>query len=199
MERSFAPAVFEAVKKGDKITEEILRSNMCQAAYIIETAAKKFNDNKKIPLILDRGLSNHNEKLIKLDTVFDISAAGNAASVAEALKYASGKGALPVGFSCNKGRRFELESDISIVTDTGAEPITGSTRMKAGSVRKMVFNMILACVMVKLGHIYENLMINLKPTNINLKVRAISIMCDILKCEEQKTQLVILTVVDNKI
>lgn len=55
---SFAPAVFEAVKKGDKTAEEILKSNMRQAAHIVETAAKKFNDDKKIPLILAGGLTN---------------------------------------------------------------------------------------------------------------------------------------------
>jgi len=121
-----------------------------------------------------------------LDTVFGISAAGNAAYVAEALKYAREKGALTVGLSCNKGSRLDLESDISIITDTGAEPITGSTRMKAGSAHKMVLNMISTCVMIKLGHVYENLMINLKPTNIKLRARVISIVCDILGCNEEK-------------
>ena len=79
-----------------------------------------------------------------------------------------------------------MESDISIVTDTGPEPITGSTRMKAGSAHKMVLNMISTCVMVKLGHVYENLMINLKPTNIKLRARVISIVQEILGCQEEK-------------
>lgn len=55
---SFAPAVFEAIKKGDKIAEEILKSNMHQAAHIVETAAKKFDTDKKIPVILAGGLTN---------------------------------------------------------------------------------------------------------------------------------------------
>lgn len=54
---SFAPAVFEAIKKGDKIAKEILKSNMRQAAHIVETAAKKFDNNKKIPVILAGGLT----------------------------------------------------------------------------------------------------------------------------------------------
>ena len=125
------------------------------------------------------------KNITALDTVFGISAAGNAAYVAEALQYARELGALTIGLSCNKGCRLDLESDISIVTDTGAEPITGSTRMKAGSAHKMVLNMISTCVMVKLGHVYENLMINLKPSNIKLKARVISIVREILGCEEE--------------
>ena len=134
----------------------------------------------------ENGIKDLSTKNIgELDIVFGISAAGNAAYVAEALKYARERGALTIGLSCNKGSRLDVESDISIVTDTGAEPITGSTRMKAGSAHKMVLNMISTCVMVKLGHVYENLIINLKPTNIKLKARVISIVCDILGCREE--------------
>ena len=69
--------------------------------------------------------------------------------------------------------------DIGIHPDTGAEPITGSTRMKAGSAQKMILNMISTSVMVKLGHVYQNLMINLKPMNIKLRHRMITIVSDI--------------------
>lgn len=76
-------------------------------------------------------------------------------------------------------------SDISIVTDTGAEPITGSTRIKAGSAHKMGLNMISTSVMIKMGPVYQNLMINVRATNIKLKKRVISIVCDILECDEE--------------
>lgn len=79
-----------------------------------------------------------------------------------------------------------MELDISIVTETGAEAITGSTRMKAGSAHKMVLNMISTCVMIKMGNVYQNLMINVKPTNIKLKRRVISIVCEILECNEDE-------------
>ena len=124
------------------------------------------------------------KKLRPQDTVFGISAAGNAAYVADALEYARQQGCLTVGLTCNQGSRLERESDISIVTDTGPEAITGSTRMKAGSAHKMVLNMISTCVMVKLGNVYQNLMINLRPTNIKLKNRMISIVCEIKGCDE---------------
>lgn len=163
------------------VSQEVISGIIAGGYDRMVTAAENAEDSA------ENGIKDLSQKNITpLDTVFGISAAGNAAYVAEALKYAREKGCLTVGLSCNKGSRLDIESDISIVTDTGAEPITGSTRMKAGSAHKMVLNMISTCVMVKLGHVYENLMINLKPTNIKLKARVISIVCDILKCEEQK-------------
>ncbi len=120
------------------------------------------------------------------DAVVGISAAGNAGYVAAALEYARSLGCVTVGITSNYGSRLDLESDISIVTDTGSEPITGSTRMKAGSAQKMVCNMLTTTVMTRLGMVYENLMINLKPTNIKLRRRVISIVCEILSCGEDE-------------
>ena len=58
--------------------------------------------------------------------------------------------------------------------------------MKAGSAQKMVCNMLTTTVMTRLGMVYENLMINLKPTNIKLRRRVISIVCEILSCTEEE-------------
>ena len=57
--------------------------------------------------------------------------------------------------------------------------------MKAGSAHKMVLNMISTCVMIKAGNVYENLMINLKPSNIKLKARVISIVKEIFECNDE--------------
>jgi N-acetylmuramic acid 6-phosphate etherase len=70
-------------------------------------------------------------------------------------------------------------TDISIHPDTGAEVITGSTRMKAGSAHKMILNMISTAVMVKQGYVYENMMINLRPSNVKLRDRMIRILVEI--------------------
>jgi len=78
--------------------------------------------------------------------------------------------------------------DIAICPDTGAEVITGSTRMKGGNAQKFVLNMLSTCAMVKSGYVYENLMINLKPSNIKLKKRMIGIVCDILRCDETEEE-----------
>lgn len=113
------------------------------------------------------------------DSVIGISAAGGAAYVAGALKYANEKGAYTVALTCNENTPIGKIARAEIITDTGAEAITGSTRMKAGTAHKLVLNMISTSVMVKLGYVKENLMINLRPTNAKLKRRMISIVAEL--------------------
>ena len=122
------------------------------------------------------------------DVVVGISVAGGASYVVGALKKARSLGASAIALTCNEGSPIEQVSDICIITDTGAEVITGSTRMKAGSAHKMVLNMLTTCAMVKLGNVYENMMINLKPTNIKLRKRMIQIVCDICGCEADEAE-----------
>ena len=69
------------------------------------------------------------------------------------------------------------------MSPTHAEVLTGSTRLKAGTAHKMVLNMITTCAMTKIGNVYENLMINLRPTNDKLRDRTIRIVQEILGCE----------------
>jgi N-acetylmuramic acid 6-phosphate etherase len=113
------------------------------------------------------------------DVLVGISVAGNAAYVKEALHTAREIGARTVALTCNSEAQISEFADIVIVTDTGAEVITGSTRMKAGSAHKMVLNMISTAVMVRLGHVYENMMINLRPSNVKLRDRMIRILREI--------------------
>ncbi len=118
-----------------------------------------------------------------LDSVVGISVAGGASYVMGALKLAKERGALCVALSCNANCPIEEIADIGIHPDTGAEVVTGSTRMKAGSAHKMILNMISTSVMIQLGHVYENLMINLKPRNNKLRDRMIRIVRDITGLE----------------
>ena len=97
-------------------------------------------------------------------------------------------GATAVALTCNRDSLIASVSDIAIVTDTGEEVVTGSTRMKAGTAHKMVLNMITTCSMIKQGKVYENMMINLKPTNIKLKQRMINIVCEICDCDAVKAE-----------
>ncbi len=120
-----------------------------------------------------------------LDSVIGISAAGGARYVMGALKCAKDKNALTACITSNEDTAIGKLSDFTIITDTGAEAITGSTRMKAGTAQKLVLNMISTSLMVKLGLIYQNLMINLKPTNQKLKNRMINIVCEILECDRE--------------
>lgn len=117
--------------------------------------------------------------ITELDSVIGISVAGGARYVLGAFARAREAKALIISLSSNGDTPIEGAADIAIVTDTGAEVITGSTRMKAGSAHKMVLNMISTAVMVKLGHVYENMMINLRPLNIKLRDRMIRILSEI--------------------
>ncbi len=132
------------------------------------------------------GVADLKEKdLTSRDVVVGISAAGGAAYVIGALEYAKSLGCVTVGLTSNADTLLDKTADISIVTDTGAEVITGSTRLKAGTAQKLVLNMISTCAMVKCGHVYENLMINLRPTNQKLRGRMVRIVAAILDVDEQ--------------
>lgn len=116
------------------------------------------------------------------DSVVGISVAGNAAYVDGAVKYANSVKALTVGLTCNANSLLAKHAQILIVTDTGPEVVTGSTRMKAGNAHKMVLNMLSTGVMIKLGRVYENYMVYVKPTNIKLKDRMIRMTCELAAC-----------------
>lgn len=129
--------------------------------------------------ILAKNLNPH-------DHVVGISAAGNAIYVVSALRAAKEAGCVTIGLTSNPGSLIAKESDIPIVVLTGAEAVTGSTRMKAGTAQKMVLNMLSTAAMIKAGHVYSNLMINLKPSNVKLRRRVISIVREILECGEDE-------------
>lgn len=113
------------------------------------------------------------------DVVVGISAAGGAAYVVHALAYAKEVGCTTVGVTSNKGSKLDEIADISICPDTGSEVVTGSTRLKAGTAQKIILNMLSTGAMIRNGYVCENLMINLKPTNVKLRRRVISIVSDL--------------------
>ena len=120
------------------------------------------------------------------DVVMGISASGNAAYVVSALETAKERGCTTVSLSSNPDSRIGQVADIPIFVDSGPEVVTGSTRMKAGNVQKMVLNMISTCAMVKTGKVYENLMINLRPTNQKLRQRMIRIVAELCGVGEEQ-------------
>ena len=122
------------------------------------------------------------------ECVVGLSVAGGAAYVLEALKYAKSLGCVTVGITSNPGTPLSLVPDIAICTDTGPEVVTGSTRMKAGTAQKLVLNMISTCAMIHQGHVYENLMVNLKPSNIKLRGRTIRITASITGLPEAQAE-----------
>lgn len=122
------------------------------------------------------------------DIVIGISASGGADYVVGALLYANSVGACNVSISSNSDTPIEHAAKLHIVVDTGAEVITGSTRMKSGTAQKLVLNMISTAAMVKTGKVYENLMINLRPGNRKLKLRMIGIVSEITGCDAENSE-----------
>ena len=119
------------------------------------------------------------------DAIVGISVAGGAKYVIGGVEYAKSKGAVAICLTCNENSLLSKACDISIVTRTGAEVITGSTRLKGGTAHKLVLNALTTCAMVRCGHVYENLMINLRPSNVKLERRMVSIVKDITGDSEE--------------
>ncbi len=106
------------------------------------------------------------------DTLVGIAASGRTPYVIGGMKYALSLGALTVSISCNPNSEMSRLAEISIAPVVGPEAVTGSTRMKAGTAQKMILNMLSTGVMIRLGKVYENLMIDLKANNEKLMERA---------------------------
>ena len=122
------------------------------------------------------------------DILIGISASGSAAYVISAVNYAKSVGAKAFSITNNPDTELGKTADVDICADTGPEVITGSTRMKAGTAQKIILNMISTASMVKCGCVYENMMINLKPTNKKLRRRMIGIVTEILDCSSEEAE-----------
>jgi N-acetylmuramic acid 6-phosphate etherase len=112
------------------------------------------------------------------DVAIGIAASGRTPYVLGAIEYAKSLGALTVGVSCTPHSQLSRAVEIAIEAAPGPEVIAGSTRMRAGTATKMVLNMLSTGVMIRLGHVYGNLMINMQPKNEKLVHRARKIISD---------------------
>ncbi|MBV9225800.1 MAG: N-acetylmuramic acid 6-phosphate etherase [Acidobacteriaceae bacterium] len=106
------------------------------------------------------------------DALVGIAASGRTPYVLGGLRYARGLGALTIGLSCTANSEVAQTAEIAITPIPGPEVITGSTRMRAGTATKMVLNMLSTGVMIRMGYVYGNLMVNVQPTNDKLTDRA---------------------------
>ncbi|TPG64239.1 N-acetylmuramic acid 6-phosphate etherase [Ewingella americana] len=119
-----------------------------------------------------------NIKLTAADTVVGLAASGRTPYVIGALRYASQLGCATVAISCNPDSPIAHEAKVAISPVVGPEALTGSTRMKSGTAQKLVLNMISTGAMVKTGKVYQNLMVNVKATNVKLVDRACRIVVE---------------------
>lgn len=118
------------------------------------------------------------------DVVILLAASGTTPYVLGAIEAARSLGALTIGFANNEGAPVVTSSEIGITLATGAEVISGSTRLKAGTAQKIALNTFSSTVMVKLNKVYGNLMVDVKPTNAKLIRRTIHLTMIATGCDE---------------
>lgn len=106
------------------------------------------------------------------DVVVGISASGQAPYVVAVMETAQALGCFTAGITCDANSKLAKAAQQAIVVDVGPEVIAGSTRMKAGTAQKLVLNMLTTGAMIQTGKTYQNLMVDVQPTNLKLKARA---------------------------
>jgi N-acetylmuramic acid 6-phosphate etherase len=121
----------------------------------------------------------------KKDAVIGIAASGTTPYVVGALKEARAHGILTGCIVCNKNTPVAAQADFKVEVITGPEFVTGSTRMKAGTAQKLVLNMLSTSLMIKLGRVKGNRMVDMQPTNNKLVDRGIRMIMDELKTDEK--------------
>lgn len=117
-----------------------------------------------------------NRALTEKDAVVGIAASGRTPYTIGALDYARETGCFTACITCVPESAITKSAEIAIVAVVGAEAITGSTRMKAGTAQKMVLNLISTAAMIRLGYVKGNRMTNVKSSNIKLKERSLRIL-----------------------
>jgi N-acetylmuramic acid 6-phosphate etherase len=115
----------------------------------------------------------------KRDVVVGIAASGTTPFVLGAIEWAKKRGCVTVGITSNRNSPLARAVRIAITPRTGPEPISGSTRMKAGTSQKMVLNMLSSASMVRLGRVYDNWMMRVSLTNRKLRERGSRILQEV--------------------
>ena len=120
------------------------------------------------------------------DALVGIAAGGTTPYVLGALEHARALGALSIAMACVSCEQVPMPCDIDIRLLTGPELVTGSTRLKAGTATKMALNILSTGVMVKLGKVHGNRMVDVAVTNSKLEDRALRILCDLAAVDRQQ-------------
>ncbi|MDG6155124.1 N-acetylmuramic acid 6-phosphate etherase [Lactococcus formosensis] len=122
-------------------------------------------------------------QLTKNDMVIGIAASGRTPYVIGALDYAKSIGAHTGSLACNMNAEISQHAEFPIEVDCGAEFLTGSTRLKSGTAQKLILNMISTISMIGIGKVYNNLMVDVRPTNEKLVERSKRIIMQATECD----------------
>lgn len=120
------------------------------------------------------------------DILVGIAASGRTPYVIGAMGYAKSQGATVISLCCNPNAPMIGLADIAITPIVGAEVITGSSRMKAGTAQKLVLNMLTTASMIKIGKVFSNLMVDVEASNAKLIERQIQIVIEATSCSRQQ-------------
>ena len=127
-----------------------------------------------------------NNHFSRNDALVGIAASGRTPYVIGAMDYARSLGAPVMALVCCRDSEMSRHADVTMCPLPGPEVVTGSSRMKSGTCQKLVLNLISTCVMIKLGKVYGNLMVDVMASNEKLVHRAISIVCTVTGATEEK-------------
>lgn len=122
------------------------------------------------------------------DVCIAISASGSTPFTVAACRVARTSGALTIGISSNNGSALLTAAEFGIFTDSGPEPVAGSTRMNAGTAQSVALKMMSTLMMIRLGHVYDGYMVDVEQTNAKLKIRAELMVQDITGCTQTEAQ-----------
>jgi N-acetylmuramic acid 6-phosphate etherase len=124
----------------------------------------------------------------KNDVLVGITASGQAPYVLGALEYARDIGALTAAICCNAGSKTFEYVKHRLYVNVGPEVVTGSTRMKSGTAQKLVLNMLSTASMIRIGKVYKNLMVDLRPVNQKLILRSIRLIREVTGCPQEQAE-----------
>jgi N-acetylmuramic acid 6-phosphate etherase len=119
------------------------------------------------------------------DVLIAVAASGTTPFTLTCLREAKRRGALTIGIANNRGTPLLTEADYPIFLDTGAEPIAGSTRLKAGTAQKIALNLLSTLLMIQLGHVYDGLMVDVQAVNEKLVRRSKDMLVRITGCSPE--------------
>ncbi|NLM86397.1 MAG: N-acetylmuramic acid 6-phosphate etherase [Clostridiales bacterium] len=126
--------------------------------------------------------------LTQKDALVGIAASGRTPYVLGAMAYAKELGAAVIGLACTRQPQLAEFAEVMITLLPGPEVITGSTRLKSGTATKMALNMLSTAVMIKLGKVYGNLMVDVKATNDKLRQRAVNILTAVTGVSQEEAK-----------
>jgi N-acetylmuramic acid 6-phosphate etherase len=126
------------------------------------------------------------------DIICGIMASGRTPYVISALNFASSQGLKTIAIACNDEKYLKAKVDVAICVNAGPEVLSGSTRMKAGSMQKMILNMLSTASMIKIGKVYQNVMVDLQMNSNKLVERSKKIVMELCNVNYDEAELLLI-------